>query len=76
MEENTTTVLKEACKMIGWQGGTIHQVKEHIRSLNVQNRGSFLNLLKERIEHDNDLFKLYMAEYAPLRIEHLEITSL
>ena len=73
---NDLTVLGEAIKMIGWQGGTIHQVKAHINALPVMEKGMFLSRLKLRIEHDNDLFRQFMAEYAPLRTSHLTISEI
>ena len=74
--ESPKTVLGEAIKLLGYQGGTIHQVKEEILAMQPMQRGIFLNKLKEAIGDDLSLFKQYMAEYNPLRTSHLNFTSL
>jgi len=69
----TKTVLSEAIKLLGNQGGTIHQVKADILSMQPMDRGVFLNKLKDAIKEDDNLFRQYMTEYNPLRTDHIEI---
>jgi hypothetical protein len=71
-----TTVLSEAIKLLGWSGGTIHQVKAEIEAMQPMERGVYLNKLKYAIKHDDDLFRVWAKEYSPLRISHLKISSL
>lgn len=73
--ETPTTVLAEAIKLLGYQGGTIHQVKADINALSPMDKGVFLRKLYNAIKHDDNLFRQYMAEYNALGTSHLTIKT-
>ena len=59
------TVLNLACNILGWQGGTIHQVLDNVCAMSNREANRFLSTLKYKIIANNitDGFDTFLNLY-------------
>lgn len=45
------TVLEIACQLLKWNGGTVHQVKEEMRKMSIQEQHGFLRRIESNLSN-------------------------
>ena len=69
------STLNEACKLLGWQGGTLQQAKDAIIALQPMERHSFLAKLEKAVKEDRNAYMMFLTEYSPLRVAHIQFSN-
>lgn len=70
---NKTNTLSLYCQFIGWDGGTIHQVKDDFLTLPQASKDTFCNRLMDNMTEISDIENLQW--FMSARISHLDVVT-
>ena len=59
------TLLEKSISILGWQGGTIHQVLESVKEMDITSRNKFIKQLRDFAAKSNetDIFYNFVENY-------------
>ena len=65
MKNNHITLISHACKLLGWQGGTIHQVLSEAKNMTPIKRKNFIAAMRDFAAKSNekDIFYDFLRVY-------------
>ncbi len=68
------TTLEKYCEIVGWQGGTIHQTREHFLESSQSERNGIVGKLVDNLRDISDLENVQWFTQA--NISHIEEVTL
>ena len=68
------TTLEAYCKTVGWQGGTMHQARQHFAMITLQQQDSICNYLMSKMSEISDIREV--SYFTKKRLENIRLIDI